>query len=84
MRIQDSGDCLQIANCYGQYKHNCPVKLRIEYKHDDSVYKLYRSGTHNHDLNHVERRTPRDNFEDINIQIISSQIAYNVKEEKIE
>lgn len=86
IRLKNNGDCLQKANCYSLYKHKCPVKLVIDYKHEDSVYKIYKSGTHNHDLNHVEtlRSKQMDTFEDIKIEIISSNIADYVKEENNE
>ena len=77
MKVKGNGDCLQNVSCYGHYKHKCPVQLKIDYKHEDNVYKLYKSGTHNHGLNHVktERAKKSDIFEDIETEIISSKIA---------
>lgn len=85
--VQVNGDCVQKVSCYGHQKHSCPVLLRIDYKHDDSVYKLYKSGTHNHALNHVEiKKSKKTNiFEDIETETISSKIEMiNMKEENNE
>lgn len=77
MYVRSNGDCVQKARCYGHQKRNCPVLLTIDFKPGDSVYKLYKSGTHNHDLNHVESKKSkkRNKFEDIETEIISSRIT---------
>lgn len=73
-----NGDFTEIVSCYGANRHKCNVKLKIEYDHKESMFKLYRTGCHNHSLEHKTDKLRRNRLLQqaglTTIEIISTKI----------
>lgn len=78
-----SGDFTEIVSCYGAKSNDkCNVKLKIEYDHNESMFKLYRTGCHNHNLEHKTDKLRRNRLLQqaglTTVEIISTKISSDV------